>query len=380
MEDKRIKVFLGSAALTFRSRFDGFHTDPNSPYRDKYDYVQEENEVQSILDRKEQPSEAEMLRIEEYEARVHVLKLRVIQYLKDNKLLQQRATPKSINLDDYIITANRRMDITRKNHGKLKSDGLNGVYLHTGEASDLLLGRYTVTDESQRINVSAIQAAHNIGKLFFGNKPENPYVDQVLLSLETQYETVRKLVDVKIEVIGERMAKDSDNGFVYNKLVSTKETFHPAEFSCPYAVQYIRLIHRFDELNRLMLSLSYQGDLSRHELHLGRHEVMSKIRNLFKEVIVQTKLMTKKDFNKKLTYFHWLNADDAMIKTLSEIANAGFNFVDDSVLTKKRKPAYSLGLAEHNFTEEQIEKLLEVNKRIREYSTANHMIEKASGK
>ena len=172
-------------------------------------------------------------------------------------------------------------------------------------------------------------------------------------------------LDQRINNIRRKMSESAASGFVFQEVESTKPKFFQVDFNNPYAIQYVKLVHKFDEYNRLLLAMLFQGAITRDQANKQRNEVQASIRTLFYETHVQVKFLLKDGFNSKLHYGNWLSADDTMINTLAQIAIAGYNTIDDDVLTRKVQPKFSL-ITQKAFSDEEVKKLLDVNKRIRQ--------------
>ena len=105
MKDNRTRVFLRPGSIAFRSQFSGFLTDEQSPFRDRYDWLQEERVVDELIASGIDAGSKEYGRIIEYEGRISVLKMWVFQHLKDNGLLRTNASIKNTG-DKAFSSAN----------------------------------------------------------------------------------------------------------------------------------------------------------------------------------------------------------------------------------------------------------------------------------
>ena len=361
MKDNRTRVFLRPGSIAFRSQFSGFLTDEQSPFRDRYDWLQEERVVDELIASGIDAGSKEYARIIEYEGRISVLKMWVFQHLKDNGLLRTNASIKNLNLDDYQIVL-KNSSASKREHGSYRPSGVNGVWLHSGEARDVFVGNYAENKTDGA--VGCIQAAHNVSKLFYENKNPNPYVDQALINIELKYDEIFKSIETQSAQLNKKLEQSKNEGFVFNEVESSGPKFYSMDFTCQYATQFVKLVHKFDGLCRLLATLYYGGELTRDEFHKSKTEYMSKLRNLFFEVSIQTKVLTKDDFNKSLHYEHWLNADEAMIETLAKIAVSGWGVVDDRVLVRKLQPKFSVSNM-GEFKQKDADVLLKANEKIR---------------
>lgn len=365
MKDNRLQVFLEPGSIPYRSNATDFAVDENSPFSDQYDWMQEEQIIKQIVDSKIEPSQDDEDRVKEYERRVNSLKIVLFRYLKDNKMISPRMSLKNVNLDHYIISSNPKSQGERPRLGKLVPVGMNGIYLHTGEATSLFKGIYTTNKGKGQGAVGCVQACAQIGNLYFNNRTDNPYVDQTMIFLDRTLVRLSQSLDQRINNIRRKMSESAASGFVFQEVESTKPKFFQVDFNNPYAIQYVKLVHKFDEYNRLLLAMLFQGAITRDQANKQRNEVQASIRTLFYETHVQVKFLLKDGFNSKLHYGNWLSADDAMINTLAQIAIAGYNTIDDDVLTRKVQPKFSL-ITQKAFSDEEVKKLLDVNKRIRQ--------------
>ena len=364
MKDNRLQVFLEPGSIPYRSNATDFAVDEDSPFSDQYDWMQEEQIIKQILESKVEPSTEDKERISEYERRVSSLKIVLFRYLKDNKMVSPRMSMKNMNLDDYIISAQEKSQ-GRPRFGKLVPVGMNGIYLHTGEAANLFTGFYSTEKGKGQGSVGCVQACTQISLLYFANRVANPYVDQTLIYLERKFASAMQSLEQRINNIRRRMSESAESGFVFQEVESTKPKFFQIDFNCPYAIQYIRLIHKFDDYNRLLVALHFQGALTRDQANKQRKEIQTSIRTLFYDTHVQSKFLLKDGFNTKLHYGNWLAADDAMIQTFAKIAAAGYQVIEDDILTRKTQPKFSVANPT-GFSEADIKKLLDVNNKIRQ--------------
>lgn len=366
MKDNRLQVFLEPGSIPYRSNttVTDFAVDESSPFSDQYDWMQEEQIIKQILESKVEPSTEDKERISEYEKRVNSLKIVLYRYLKDNKMVSPRMSLKNMNLDDYIISAQEKNE-GRSRLGKLVPVGMNGIYLHTGEATQLFTGFYSTQKGKGQGSVGCAQACSQISLLYFGNRVANPYVDQTLIYLERKLASVMQSLDQRINNIRRRMSESAESGFVFQEVESTNPKFFQVDFNSPYAIQYTRLVHKFDDYNRLLIALHFQGALTRDQANKQRKEIQTSIRTLFYDTHVQSKFLLKDGFNTKLHYGNWLAADDAMIQNFARIAAAGYQVIEDDILTRKTQPKFAV-TNPVGFSDADISKLLAVNQKIRQ--------------
>ena len=278
-------------------------------------------------------------------------------------MISPRMSLKNMNLDDYVISAQEKSQ-GRPRLGKLVPVSKTELWLHTGEAVNLYTGSYLTEKGKGQGSVGCEQACTQISALFFSNRVANPYVDQTLIYLERKLASVMQSLDQRINNIRRQMSESAESGFVLQEVESTKPKCFQIDFNCPYAIQYTHLVHKFDDYNRLLFALLFQGALTRDQANKQRKEIQTCMRTLFYDTHVQSKFLFKDGFNKKLHYGNWLAADDAMIQTFAKIAAAGYQVIEDDILTRKTQPKFSVGNPT-GFSEADIKKLLDVNNKIR---------------
>lgn len=365
MRDNRQTVTLEAGKIAFRTQLTEFETDATqSPFVDHYDYIKEQNKINEILANGGKPDEAEEIRIAEFESRMNVLKLVVHQTLKSERKISNRMGIRSINLDDYIIKVSKSSkDNQSSKAGRLVQRGSKGIYLHTADAAALFKGMY-ISDGETRGTAGCIQAATQVSAIYFDNVQGNPYVDQTLIYLEARYNEVFGMLSKRIGEFKTKIEIAKQEGFLYPEVTSVEPKLYHHNFNCQYAIRLIRLVLLFDEYNRYLILMFYQGDLSHDQAQRKRNEVLSTIRRLFNEYVVQARALLKDGFNKQVTYANWLKANDQVIEKLAAFAAEGYGVVEDDILTRKVRPSFAVN-AGISLTENDVSTLLEVNSKIR---------------
>ncbi|TDR28962.1 AcaB family transcriptional regulator [Hydromonas duriensis] len=279
MDGKKIPVIFNTGEVTFVPSIESFHRSGNSAFADGYDMYKESVEVNAI-NLKTKRTDAELMRLKEYEERYKLLMSRIGFKLKMTKKKREK-----YKLDDFEVIVKDVEAPSLPRFSALESSGQDTIELHTREAGRLFIG-LPRNESSKGVGFPGMKATSNSFRtMFLRTHDDNPYVDFSLIQSEMDLNNLHRMIKQENANLVNRLKNNAKDGLNVNILENKQPIKFTVSFKNPYGFLLSRLLLDFDRFARLVYTLEncsvFSQIDSKYRLQNMRKEVVGFYNKVF---------------------------------------------------------------------------------------------------
>ena len=344
---KQISIKFDKGEIVFRSMFDGFHKEQNSPFEDGYDIVKEQIEVQRLIDAGLTKSDPAYVRVLELNNREDTL-------LRSCLSKHGKRKDKNARLSDFkVIVSAVNNDLPAM--GKLVSQSQDTILIHTLQAARIFQG---MRKDAKKVGYPGmVSASIAMTRIYEASSGDNPFVEWTLIQSEDRLAAIDEKMTHYVQRVNEQIEAAKESGLNISIAVSEMPATYSINFGSPYGYLLARLVLNFDTFVRSVKGLQMRTLISRDECERTINQVRREVLSAFHEIVGNKKIISN-DLIREVKRSYWLNPSKR--EELVTICNVT-GLVPNDILTKDRKPKHGRGFFETSLTSDIKEKLVEVN-------------------
>jgi integrating conjugative element protein (TIGR03761 family) len=349
---KQVSVKFDKGEIVFRSIYEGFHKEQNSPFEDGYDLFKEQVEVQRLIDAGLNKNDAAYGRVLELNNREDTL-LRSCM----NKVGKRK--DKNVRLSDFkVIVSTVNNDLPAM--GKLVTQTQDTILIHTLQAARIFQG---MLKDSKKVGYpGVVSASIAMTRIYEASSGDNPFVEWTLIQSETRLANIDAKMNQYVQEVSEKVESAKKSGLNISIPVSEQPATYSINFGSPYGYLLARLVLNFDTFVRSIKGLQMRTLISRDVAEKTINDVRRELLSTFNEIINNKKVIANA-MVREVKRSYWL--DPSKREELAAICNV-LGVIPNDVLTKDKKPDNGRGFIGTSLTSDITEKLVEVNNALAE--------------